>query len=123
MLTLVIEFSRQRRKFNLQDNIDINLLEDYIKRSFSIENEHLNDYIIQIFDEEINDFIDLTSDSLNLINKPLIKGQIISRHIESFHYQPKVAKEQIVGLITLESIEKSLEKWSKLIQSKIFVLF
>ncbi|CAF5017598.1 unnamed protein product, partial [Rotaria magnacalcarata] len=31
--------------------------------------------------------------------------------------KPKVAKQQIVGLITLESIETSLEKWSQLLQN------
>ncbi|CAF5197093.1 unnamed protein product, partial [Rotaria magnacalcarata] len=113
MLTLVIEFGRQRRKFDLKYPIDINLLENEIKSKFDIEEENSNEYLIQIYDEQINDYIDLTSDFSYLTNnKNLIKGQIISRQLK-----PKVAKQQIVGLITLESIETSLEKWSQLLQN------
>ncbi|CAF3339151.1 unnamed protein product [Rotaria socialis] len=114
MLTLVIEFGRQRRKIDLKHHpIDINLLENEIKSKFDIEEENSNDYLIQIYDEQINDYIDLTSDFSYLTsNKNLIKGQIISRQLK-----PKVAKQQIVGLITLESIENSLEKWSQLLQN------
>ncbi|CAF1247097.1 unnamed protein product [Rotaria sp. Silwood1] len=120
MLTLVIEFGRQRRKFDLINPIDINLLENKIKSSFGIENENENEYIIQIYDEQINDYLDLTSDLFNSINNNnnnnIIKGQIISRQFNSFQYQTKVTKQQVVGLITLESIENSLLNWSQLLQ-------
>ncbi|CAF1021386.1 unnamed protein product [Rotaria sordida] len=116
MLTLVIEFGRQRRKFDLIHPIDINLLENQIKLAFNIEDQNNNDYIIQIYDEQINDYLDLTPDLFNSTNKNLLKGQIILRELNSFQFQPKVTKQQIVGLITLESIENSLQKWSQLLQ-------
>lgn len=57
-------------------------------------------------------------------NNNLIKGQIISRKFNS--HQPiltKISKQQVVGLITLESCENSLEKWSQLLQRTSFLSF
>ncbi len=51
MLTLVIEYGRQRRKFDLRQPIDIGSLENQIKSTFGIEDRNNNDYLIQIYDE------------------------------------------------------------------------
>jgi len=122
MLTLIIEFGRQRRKFDLIHPIDIGLLENEIKSTFGIEDRNNNEYLIQIYDEQVNDYLDLTSDSFISTNNNLIKGQIISRQLNSFPIQPKVTKQQVVGLITLESIENSLQQWSQLLQRIFFYL-
>ena len=67
----------------------------------------------------MNDYLDLTSESFISTNNYLIKGQIISTSIKFIiHFKLKVTKEQVVGLITLESIENSLHKWSEVIQRK-----
>jgi len=117
MLTLVVEFGRQRRKFDVRFPIDIDLLENQIKSTFGIDNRNKNEYLIQIYDEQINDYLDLTSDSFISTNNNVIKGQIISRQLNSSQqFIPKVSKQQIVGLITLESIENSLQNWSQLLQ-------
>jgi hypothetical protein len=121
MLTLIIEFGRQRRKFDLIHPIDIGLLENEIKSTFGIEDRNNNEYLIQIYDEQVNDYLDLTSDSFISTNNNLIKGQIISRQLNSFPIQPKVTKQQVVGLITLESIENSLQQWSQLLQRIFFI--
>ena len=120
MLTLIIEFGRQRRKFDLTHPIDIGLIENQIKSTFDIEDRNNNDYLIQIYDEEVNDYLDLTSESFISTNNNLIKGQIIPRQLNSYSIQPKVTKQQVVGLVTLESIENSLQKWSQVIQ-RIFI--
>jgi hypothetical protein len=123
MLTLVIEFGRQRRKFDLRHPIDIGSLENQIKSTFGIDDRNNNDYLIQIYDEEVHDYLDLTSNSFISTNNNLIKGQIISRQLNSHQIQPKVSKQQVVGLITLESCENSLQKWSQLLQRNYFILF
>ncbi len=123
MLTLVIEFGRQRRKFDLRHPIDIGLLENQIKSTFGIEDRNNNEYFIQIYDEEVNDYLDLTSNSFISTNNNLIKGQIISRQCNSHQIQPTVSKQQVVGLITLESCENSLQKWSQLLQRKYHIVF
>ena len=121
MLTLVIEFGRQRRKFDLRHPIDIGSLENQIKSTFGIEDQYYKDYFIQIYDDEVNDYLDLTSNSFVSTNNNLIKGQLISRESNSPQIQPKVSKQQVVGLITLESCENSLQKWSQLLE-RIFIL-
>jgi hypothetical protein len=123
MLTLVIEFGRQRRKFDLRHPIDIGLLENQIKSTFGIDDRNNNDYLIQIYDEEVHDYLDLTSNSFISTNNNLIKGQIISRQLNSHQIQPKVSKQQVVGLITLESCENSLQKWSQLLQRNYCISF
>jgi hypothetical protein len=101
MLTLVIEYGRQRRKFDLRQPIDIGLLENQIKSTFGIEDRNNNDYLIQICDEQVNDYLDLTSNSFISTNNHLIKGQIISQQFDSHQQmQTKVSKQQVVGLIT-----------------------
>ena len=117
MLTLVIEFGRQRRKFELKDPIDVDLLENEIKSNFGLDHRNENDYFIQIYDEQINDFLDLTSNSFLSRTTNLFKGQILSRQLNPPILQTKVSKQQVVGLITLESAENSLQKWSQLLQS------
>jgi hypothetical protein len=116
MLRLVIEYGLQRRKFDLINPIDIGSLENQIKSTFNIEDRNNNEYLIQIYDEEIDDYLDLTSESFISTNNHLIKGKIIPRQSNSFQCISKVTKEQIVGLITLESVENSLQKWSQVIQ-------
>ncbi|CAF1190396.1 unnamed protein product [Adineta steineri] len=118
MLTLVIEFGRQRRKFDLKHPIDIGLLENQIKSTFGIEDKNNSEYLIQIYDEFVKNYLDLTSESFLSTNNNnnIIKGQIISSQINSFQFQPKVTKQQVVGLITLESIQESLQQWSQLLQ-------
>jgi hypothetical protein len=116
MLTLIIQFGLQRRKFHFEDPINIDLIENEIKSRFGIEDENKINYFIQIYDEQVNDYLDLTSDSFISRNNNLIKGQILSRQFNSLQIQPKVSKEQVVGLITLESIENSLQNWSQLLQ-------
>ncbi len=124
MLTLVIEYGRQRRKFDLRQPIDIGLLENQIKSTFGIEDRNNNDYLIQICDEQVNDYLDLTSNSFISTNNHLIKGQIISQQFDSHQQmQTKVSKQQVVGLITLESCENSLQKWSQLLQCNSFHSF
>jgi hypothetical protein len=119
MLTLVIEFGLQRRKFDLRHPIDIGLVENEIKSRFGIDDRNNNEYLIQIYDEQVNDYLDLTSDSFISTNNDLIKGQIISRQVNSQQFIPKVSKQQVVGLITLESIENSLQNWSQMLQRNI----
>ena len=123
MITLVIEFGRQRRKFDLKDPIDIDFLENEIKSNFGIDHRNRNDYFIQIFDEFINDYLDLTSNSFQSTAKNFFKGQILSRQFDQPVIQTKVSKQQVVGLITLESAENSLQKWSQLLQRIFFILF
>ncbi|CAF1588467.1 unnamed protein product [Adineta ricciae] len=117
MLTLVVEFGRQRRKFDLKHPIDIDLLENQIKSAFSVEDKYNFEYLIQIYDEQIHEYLDLALDSFVSTNNNVIKGQMISRRMDnSFQYQPKVSKQQVVGLITLESVHTSLQQWSQLLQ-------
>ncbi|UJR24722.1 hypothetical protein I4U23_006094 [Adineta vaga] len=117
MLTLVIEFGRQRRKFDLRHPIEVDLLENQIKSTFGIDDKNHCEYLIQIFDEQIHEYLDLSSDSFISTNNNVIKGQMISRQMEnSFQYQTKVSKQQVVGLITLESIHTSLQQWAQLLQ-------
>lgn len=123
MLTLVIEFGRQRRKFHFTEPIDIDSIENEIKSNFCIDEQNKNEYLIQVYDEQINDYLDLTLDLLKSTNKNLFKGQIISSQLNSFEFQTKVTKQQIVGLITLESIENSIIKWSNLLQSKYISIY
>ncbi len=120
---LVIEFGRQRRKFDLRHPIDIGLLENQIKSTFGIDHRNNNDYLIQIYVEEVHDYLDLTSNSLISTNNNLIKGQIIPRQLNSHQIQSKVSKRQVVGLITLESCENSLQKWSQLLQRNYSIYF
>jgi hypothetical protein len=121
MLTLVIEFGRQRRKFDLRHPIDIGLVENQIKSTFGIEDRNNTEYLIQIYDEQVHDYLDLTPDSFISTNNNLIKGQIIPRQLNSQQFIPKVSKQQVVGLITLESIENSLQNWSQLLQRRKFL--
>ena len=123
MLTLVIEFGRQRRKFELKDPIDVDLLENEIKSNFGLDHRNENYYFIQIYDEQINDFLDLTSSSFLSRNTNLFKGQMLSRQLNSPQLQTKVSKQQVVGLVTLESCENSLQKWSQVLQSIFLHLF
>ena len=119
MLTLVVEFGRQRRKFDLKHPIDIGLLENQIKSAFSVEDKYNSEYLIQIYDEQIHEYLDLALDSFVSTNNNVIKGQMILRRMDnSLQYQPKVCKQQIVGLITLESVHTSLQQWSQLLQRK-----
>jgi hypothetical protein len=120
---LVIEFGRQRRKFDLRNPIDIGLLENQIKSTFGIDDRNNNDYLIQIYDEEVHDYLDLTSNSFISTNNYLIKSRIIPRQLNSHQIQSKVSKQQVVGLITLESCENSLQKWSQLVQRNHFISF
>ena len=122
MVKLIIEFGRQRRKFDLIDPIDIDSVENEIKLSFDIDRKHLEDYLIQIYDEEINDFLDLTSDCFQSIQSNFIKGQIVCKQIHSPSFANEVLKEDIVGLVTLESLFHSLQNWSHNLQS-FFVCF
>jgi hypothetical protein len=72
----------------------------------------------------VNDYLDLTSNSFISTNNHLIKGQIISPQLDSHQQmQTKVSKQQVVGLITLESCENSLQKWSQLLQRKYHIVF
>lgn len=124
MLTLVVEFGRQRRKFELKDpKIDVDLLENEIKSNFGLVHRNENDYFVQIYDEQINDYLDLTSNSFLSKATNLFKGQIISRQFNSPPVQTKVSKQQVVGLITLESCENSLLKWSQLLQRTFSSIF
>ena len=120
MVTLIIEFGRQRRKFDLKDPTDIHSVENEIKSNFGIDHRNRNDYFIQIYDELINDYLDLTSNSFQSNKNHFFKGQMLSRQFDQPIIQTKVSKQQVVGLITLESAENSLLKWSQLLQ-RIFL--
>ncbi len=63
MLTLLTEFYRQRQKFDLIHPIDIGSLENQIKSTFGIDDPNNNEYLIQIYDSEVDDYLDLTSES------------------------------------------------------------
>lgn len=123
MVTLVVEFGRQRRKFQLKHPIDVDLLENEIKSNFGIDHRTRNDYFVQIYDEQIQDYLDLTSNSFESNQIHLFKGQILSRQSDQTIIQTKVSKQQVVGLITLESAENSLQKWAQLLQRTFFVFF
>lgn len=122
MVTLVVEFGRQRRKFELRQPIDVDALENQIKSSFRIDDVTADDYLIQIFDEHVHEYLDLACDSFDSSNNNVIKGQIIPRQVDPCRLPPKVSKQQVVGLMTLESIQNSLQQWSQLLQRRSLCL-
>ena len=96
MITLVIEFGRQRRKFDLKDPIDIDFLENEIKSNFGIDHRNRNDYFIQIFDEFINDYLDLTSNSFQSTTNNFFKGQILSRQFDQPIFKQKFPNNKLL---------------------------
>lgn len=120
MLTLVVEFGRQREKFQLKDPINVDLLENEIKSNLGLD--HGNAYLIEIFDEQIDEYLDLTSTSFLSRRISLFKGQIISRQFNPPLSQTKVSKEQVMGLITLKSCENSLQKCDHNYCNIVFVI-
>ncbi|CAF0903682.1 unnamed protein product [Didymodactylos carnosus] len=163
-ITMVVEYSAQRRKFILSIPIDFQVLSIQMSEAFSLDKTGQT-HVLQTFDEQVQDYIDIDGQTFqpdNLRNKTVIRAKLVSVPFTNQdsnseittstamihthgnmllpHHQTKfstnstdtttitkssvmvspqtstnnlikIDKSQIVGLMTLEGLEKSLELW------------
>jgi hypothetical protein len=89
--------------------IDIGLVENQIKSTFGIEDRNKNEYFIQIYDEQINDYLDLISNSFISTNNKLIKGQINITSIK-FSTNDRIESNCSSPLTVSQSVNTNLDE-------------